>query len=106
MLDAEFHESTRRLLDEPFLEGGSPDAKVRLLVKSEYMRRLGQYRQVDRVMASKYGMPFDQFVVSGMVREKEFSWDVETDAMNWETAISGIRTMERKLRELQQLDDA
>jgi hypothetical protein len=50
-------------------------------------------------------MPFDQFVVSGTVREEGFSWDVEADALNWETAISGISTMERKLRELQQLDD-
>jgi hypothetical protein len=52
----------------------------------------------------KYGMQFDEFVACGLVKEKGFTWEVESDAMNWEAAIGGIRTMERKLRELQETD--
>ena len=104
MHTAELHESTRLLLEEPFIEGRDVDAKVRSLLRSEYMRRLGRYRHVDRMMASKYTMQFDEFVALGLVKEKEFSWEVESDAMNWETAIGGIMTMERKLRELHETD--
>jgi hypothetical protein len=101
---AELQESTRQLLEEPLIEGRDVDAKVRLLLGSEYMRRLGRYRRVDRLMGSKYGVRFDEFVARGLVKEKGFSWEVESDAMNWETAIGGIRTMERKLRELHETD--
>jgi hypothetical protein len=101
---AQLQESTRQLLEEPLIEGRDLDAKVRLLLRSEYMRRLGRYRHVDRLMESKYGMQFDDFVARRLVEEKGFSWEVESDAMNWETAIGGIKTMERKLRELHDTD--
>ncbi len=45
-------------------------------------------------------MTFDEFVRQRIVREKEYSWDSESDAMEWETAISGMETMERHLKEL------
>ena len=35
-------------------------------------------------------------------REKEYGWDVESDAMEWETAISGMKTMRRNIEELQE----
>jgi len=104
MNTAELQESTRQLLEEPLIEGRDVDTKVRLLLRSEYMRRLGRYRHVDRMMVSKYGMQFDELVPRGLLKEKGFSWEVESDAMNWETAIGGIKTMERKLRELHDTD--
>jgi len=100
----ELRESTRQLLNEPLLEGKDIDAKVRFLLRSEYLRRLGRYRHVDRLMVSKYGMQFDEFVARDLIEEKGFSWEVESDAMNWEMAIGGIMTMERKLRELHETD--
>ena len=33
---------------------------------------------------------------------KENSWDVESDAMEWETAVSGIKTMRRNIEELRE----
>jgi len=64
------------------------------------LRQLGQYRRVDLLMQQKYGISFEEFVSQGVVRKKEYSWDVESDAMEWETAISGIKTMERNIGEL------
>lgn len=93
-------ERTRKLLEEAPLAGKNLDTKVLYLLRSEYLRQLGQYRRVDLLMQQKYGITFDEFVSRGVVREKEFSWDVESDAMGWETAISGIKTMERKIKEL------
>jgi hypothetical protein len=102
---AELQESTRQLLEEePLLEGRDLDAKVRVLLRSEYVRRLGRYRHVDHLLARKYGMDFEDFIARSLVKERGFSWDVESDAMNWESAVSGIRTIQRKLEELRKAD--
>lgn len=93
-------ERTKKLLEEAPFAGESLDTKVLHLLCSEYLRHLGQYRRVDLLMQQKYRMTFDEFVSQKVVREKKYSWDVESDAMEWETAISGIKTMERKIKEL------
>ena len=101
----ELQESTRQLLEEgPLLEGLDLDAKVRVLLRSEYVRRLGRYHHVDHLLARKYGMEFEDFIARRLVKERDFSWDVESDAMNWESAVSGIRTILRKLEELRIAD--
>jgi len=94
-------ERTRQLLEEAPLAGQDLDSKVRHLLRSEYLRRLGQYRRADRLLAQKYGMTFDEFINRKVAREKDYTWDVESDAMEWETAISGMKTIERRLEELQ-----
>ena len=104
MGEAGLLEHTRQLLDDPLLGKSDPDTKVRLLLKAEYMRRLGRYHRTDRLLVQRYGMNFEEFVASRVVRQKEYAWNVETDAMEWETAISGIKTMERKLKELPEAD--
>lgn len=91
---------TKKLLKEAPFAGESIDTKVLHLLCSEYLRHIGQYRRVDLLMQQKYGMMFNEFVSQKIVREKKYSWDVESDAMDWETAISGIKTMERKIKEL------
>ena len=55
-------------------------------------------------MQQKYGVSFDEFISRGIVQENEYSWNVESDAMEWETAISGIKTIERKLEALKKED--
>jgi hypothetical protein len=47
---------------------------------------------------------FEEFTTRRVVKEKGYSWEVESDAMDWETAIAGIKTMERKLAELKVVD--
>ena len=91
---------TKKLLDEAPLAGNNLDTKVLNLLRSENPRYLGQYRRIDLLMQQKYGVTFDEFVSRKVVRENKYSWNVESDAMEWETAISGIKTMERKIEEL------
>lgn len=47
-------------------------------------------------------MNFEKFVDCRVVKKEGYTWDVEKDAMDWETAIDGISTMKRKLRELRE----
>lgn len=78
------------------------DTKVRSLLESEYLRCLKRYRRQDRLLAQKYEMTFEEFVERRIVKQKGYAWDVEQDAMDWETAVSGMETMKRKLQELRE----
>jgi hypothetical protein len=76
------------------------DAKLSALLEAEYRRRLSRYSLTDRLMAQKYGLPFTEFERQKTVEQRGYSWDVESDAIEWDMAISGIRTMQRKLSAL------
>ena len=102
MSDASLLERTRRFLEEPLLGEQDLDTKVCLLLEAEYLRRLGQYRRVDRLLTQKYGMTFEEFVTQRVAQQEGYTWNVETDAMDWETAVSGMKTMECKIQELRE----
>jgi len=103
MSETTLPERTRHLLEESLLGEQDVDAKVRLLLEAEYLRRLARYRRTDRTLSEKYGKTFEEFVSSRVVQREGYTWDVETDAMDWETAIGGIKTLTAKLRELREL---
>ena len=70
---------------------------------NDYRRKLITYKLVDEKFRKKYGMDFRSFEKQNIVKEKNFLWEVESDAMEWEHAIEGIKTYERKLKELEKL---
>jgi len=45
-------------------------------------------------------MDFEEFEQRNIVRERNFGWDVESDAIEWDLAVNGIKTMRRQLAEL------
>jgi hypothetical protein len=98
--EVKLHEQTRQLLEEPLLGEQDTDTKIRLLLEAEYLRRLSHYHRLDHLLGHKYGMTFEEFVSGRIAEQQGYTWQVETDAMEWETAVDGARTMERKLREL------
>ena len=100
MGEAVLQEQTRRLLEDPLLGEQDVDTKVRSLVEAEYVRRLARYQQTDHDLRLKYGLTFDEFTARRAVKAAGYTWDVETDAMQWETAMGGIRTLTAKLHEL------
>ena len=68
---------------------------------NEYRRRLIRYNMTDELMRKKYGMTFDEFESRNVVKERKFSWDVESDAMEWEHALEGVRYVEHKLKDVE-----
>ncbi len=94
--------STIKLLQDIAPDQPDLDAKVRLLLEGEYLRRLAHYHQADRVLSQKYGMSFQDFVAREVVKQKEYSWEVEKDEMDWEVAVSGIDTFTLRLRRLRE----
>ncbi len=79
-----------------------PVAELKEALMNEYRRRVIRYKLLDESMKKKYGMTFEQFEARNIVKEKGFSWQVESDSMEWEHAIEGIRYAEQKLEDLRQ----
>lgn len=80
--------------------GQDIDQKIGDLLAAEYRRRLARYSITDRQLTNKYGMDFAEFDRLAVVKQHNYSWEVESDAMAWETAVDGIVTITRQLREL------
>jgi len=76
------------------------DSKLRMLLIKEYRRRLALYSLTDQRLKKKYGMGFDEFEHRNVVREHDFKWDVESDAIEWDLAVDGIKTVRQRLAEL------
>ena len=71
----------------------------------EYEKRLVLYKLTDERLKKKYGMNFMEFEKRNIVTEKEFSWEVEQDAMNWEHAVEGIRDIEEKIKKIKAMSE-
>lgn len=78
----------------------------KLIVKAlinELRRELSEYILIDNVMRKKYGMSFEEFKAKNIVREKNYSFEVESDYCDWELAIDGINTIKEKIKKLEKL---
>ena len=42
-------------------------------------------------------MSFDQFERQRITKQRGYTWEVESDAMAWETAVDGVRTVQQQL---------
>jgi hypothetical protein len=76
------------------------DEKLRLLLVAEYRRKLTHFRLTDKQLTQKYGMSFEAFEQKQVTKELGYSWDVESDAIGWETALDGIQTEKKRLFKL------
>ena len=80
-----------------------PQKALLELLKSEYEKRLAHYENMDQAFRKKYKMSFGLFERNNVVRERGFSWEVESDSMDWEQAIDGIKTMNSRIEEIDAL---
>jgi len=90
----------RHLNQMPFQQADDMDSRLRILLEAEYRRQLAQFSLTDRELARKYKMSFDEFERQRITEQKDYSWEVESDAIAWDTAVDGIRTVRRQLMEL------
>jgi len=81
------------------IEKMSNDELIEML-RREYIRKLTKYRLTDEFFRKKYGMTYEEFDKENVVAKRNFSWEVESDAQEWEMAMDGIITCLRKLEEV------
>ena len=82
-----------------------PEDEIKEAVLNEYRRKLVLYRLTDERLKKKYNMSFDTFEEKNVVKEMDFSWEVEKDAMEWEHALEGIKYIEEKKKKLKEPDE-
>lgn len=75
--------------------------ELQQILTAEYLRRLSKYKLTDQSFRDKYGVSFEVFERDNVVAQKEYSWEAESDAQEWELAVDGIKTYQAKLDELQ-----
>ena len=78
--------------------------EIESLLMRDYMRRLTRYRMTDDFFKKKYAMDFAEFERKSLIREKNYSFEVESDAQEWELALDGIKSIENKLKEISHED--
>jgi transaldolase len=81
-----------------------PESELKEAVLSEYGKKLVLYKLTDERFKKKYSMNFAEFESKNVVKEKDFAWDVEKDAMEWEHAVEGIRHLQEKIKKLKEAD--
>ncbi len=94
------NEVAQHLDSLPFDQVSDINTKLRILLEAEYRRRSTRYSLTNRQLSQKYQMNFETFEQQQLTRQQSYSWAVESDAITWETAVDGIRTIERQLAEL------
>lgn len=80
-----------------------PIDELKEALVNEYRRRLIRYRMIDEAMKKKYGMDLIKFESGNIVEKRDFSREVEADAMEWEHAVEGLRYANERLEGLKDL---
>ncbi|MBI4654599.1 MAG: hypothetical protein HY752_06350 [Nitrospirae bacterium] len=79
---------------------GNLDYKVRKILKEDLKRKLTEFQLIDSRFQKKYGMSFDEFEKRNIIKEKNFSFEVESDYHEWDAAIDAIKALEDKIKDL------
>ena len=74
--------------------------ELKEVLRRDYLRKLTRYKMTDDYYRKKYDMDFDDFQKANVVEKKNYTFEVESDSQEWEQTIDGIKTVERKLKEL------
>ena len=74
--------------------------ELKEVLRRDYLRRLTRYRMTDDFYRKKYDMDFESFQKANVIQKENYTFEVESDAQEWELTIDGIKAVEKKLKEL------
>ena len=74
--------------------------ELKEVLRRDYLRRLTRYRMTDDFYRKKYDMDFGSFQKANVIQKENYTFEVESDAQEWELTIDGIKAVEKKLKEL------
>ena len=77
-----------------------PKNEILEALLNEYKRKIILYKMTDEKMKKKYKMTFKEFDKKNIVKTKGYTWNVEKDAMEWEHSIEGIKSLEKKIKQI------
>jgi len=79
---------------------GDIDYKVRKILREDIKRKLVEFQLIDNRFQKKYGMTLDEFEKRNIIKEKGFSFEVESDYHEWDSAVDAIKTLKAKIKDL------
>ena len=92
-------DKTSKILDLLIPEGDL-DYKVRKILREDLKRKLTEFQLIDNRFQKKYGMTLDEFEKKNIIKEKGFSFEVESDYHEWDSALDAIETLKAKIEDL------
>jgi len=92
-------EKTTKILNLVIPEGDI-DYKVRKILREDIKRKLVEFQLIDNRFQKKYGVTLDEFEKRNIIKEKGFSFEVESDYHEWDSAVDAIKTLKTKVEDL------
>ena len=92
-------EKTTKILDLLIPEGDL-DYKVRKILIEDFKRKLVEFQLVDNRFQKKYGVTLDEFEKRNIIKEKGFSFEVESNYHEWDSALDAINALKAKIEDL------
>ncbi len=74
--------------------------ELKEVLRRDFVRKLTGYRMTDDFYKKKYNMDFASFQKANVVEKQDYTFEVESDAQEWELAIDGIETVKKKLKDI------
>ena len=96
-------EKTTKILNLVIPEGDI-DYKVRKILREDIKRKLVEFQLIDNRFQKKYGVTLDEFEKRNIIKEKGFSFEVESDYHEWDSAVDAIKTLKAKIEDLSKND--
>ena len=79
---------------------GDIDSKVRKIIIEDLKRKLTEFQLIDHRFQKKYEMTLNEFETLNVIKEKNFSFEVESDYHEWDSAVDAIKTLKAYLEDL------
>ena len=89
-----------RIIDR-LVPDGDLDLKMRTILLHEVRRRLGEFESIDRRFRDKYSMGLEEFERRQVVKDHGYSFEVEKDHQEWDSAVDAIAALREDLHELE-----
>jgi hypothetical protein len=82
------------------IKEGDLNSKIRRILEKEIRRRLVEYQLIDMGFQKKYGKTLEEFEKRKVIKEKGYSFEVESDYHEWDAAVDATKTLQKDLKEL------
>ncbi|HHT9125105.1 MAG TPA: hypothetical protein ACFYD6_04720 [Candidatus Brocadiia bacterium] len=79
---------------------GDLNSKICKILEKEIRRRITEYELIDRGFQKKYGMPLKEFEKNEVIKQKGYSFEVESDYYDWDATVDAIDMLKEDLKKL------
>ena len=79
---------------------GDLDTKVRKILVENLRKKLAEFQLIDNRFKKKYGMTLEKFENKNIINKKGFSFEVESDYHEWDSAVDAIKAMRFYIKDI------